>query len=92
MAIQNAASIRALKGFTDASVRQGRVHSFSVSRTRLLRRFITEINALVANGRVIVEVDGAVVRVRGGAPEKWRAAADRSRGDEAFLGANKPRR
>jgi hypothetical protein len=62
-AIQNAASFRALKGFSDASVAQKRSHRFSVRRTRLVRRFINEISELVAVGRVIVEVDGAVVQV-----------------------------
>jgi hypothetical protein len=62
-AIQNAASFRALKGFTDASVARGRVHRFSASRTQLVRRFVAEIGELIAAGRVIVEVDGTVVRV-----------------------------
>ena len=61
-AIQNAASFRALKGFTDASVARGRAHRFSVSRTRLVRRFLAEISELIAAGRVIVEIDGNVVR------------------------------
>jgi hypothetical protein len=62
-AIQNAAPFRALKGFTDASVARGRAHRFSVNRTRLVRRYVAEISGLIAAGRVIVEVDGAVVRV-----------------------------
>ncbi|MBI5131266.1 MAG: hypothetical protein HZA66_17655 [Rhodopseudomonas palustris] len=61
-AIQNAASFRALKGFTDASVARGRVHRFSVNRTRLVRRFVAEISELIADGRVIVEIDGNVVQ------------------------------
>jgi hypothetical protein len=61
-AIQNAASFRALKGFTDASVARGRVHHFSVRRTRLARRFVAEISELISTGRVIVEIDGNQVR------------------------------
>ncbi|MDB5518645.1 MAG: hypothetical protein JWQ17_5403 [Tardiphaga sp.] len=61
-AIQNAASFRALKGFTDESVARGRAHRFSVGRTRLVRRFVAEIADLIAAGRVIVEIDGTLVR------------------------------
>jgi hypothetical protein len=61
-AIQNAASFRALAGFTDESVSRGHAHRFSVGRTRLVRRFVAEVAELIAAGRIIVEIDGAVVR------------------------------
>jgi hypothetical protein len=60
--VQNAASFRALKGFTDAAVARGRVHRFSIAKTRLVRRFVAEMSDLIASGRVIVKVDGAEVR------------------------------
>jgi hypothetical protein len=43
-------------------VARGRAHRFSVGRTRLVRRFVAEIAQLIAAGRVIVVIDGAVVR------------------------------
>jgi hypothetical protein len=64
-AIQRAASFRSLKGFDDAAARAQARHSFKVGRTSLLRRFLRDIERLVIDGRVLVEVDGARVRVTG---------------------------
>jgi hypothetical protein len=64
-AIQRAGSFLSLRGFTDAAARRQRWHTFGIGRTRLLRRFLNDIGALVSEGRVLVEVDGVPVRVKG---------------------------
>lgn len=60
-AIQRAASFRALDGFTNRMARRGLSHHFVIGRTRLLRRFLTDIEELVSSRRVIVEIDGRAV-------------------------------
>jgi hypothetical protein len=57
-----AAGGRCLKGFKNEAARRGAWHRFSVRRT-LLRRFLLDIEHLVAQGRVVVEVDGRLVRI-----------------------------
>ena len=60
--IQNAASFRALSGFTDESVRRNERHRFVIRKTSPLRRFLREIEPLIRDDRVVVFVDGARVR------------------------------
>jgi hypothetical protein len=60
--MQRAASFRCLKNFKDEVARQHQWHRFTVTRTRLLRRFLREVQALVLAGRVAVKVDGVRVR------------------------------
>jgi hypothetical protein len=69
LAIQNAASFRALKGFTDALARSGGWHSFQIKKAFRVRRFIRQIDRLILEGRVIVKIDGARVQ-----PKTKRAA------------------
>ncbi|WP_206453813.1 hypothetical protein [Aurantimonas marina] len=64
VSISDAASFKALNGFTDAAVANGYVHKFSVGRTVLLRRFIADTTDLVSDGLVAIKVDGAMVRPR----------------------------
>lgn len=63
-AIQRAASLSALKDFTDVAARRREWHDFAVGRTFLLRRFIRDIEALILADRVTVLVDE--LRVRAG--------------------------
>ena len=62
-AMQRAASFGCLNGFGDIVARTRRWHDFQVNRTRLLRRFLIDIERLVAEGRAAVVVDGVRVRV-----------------------------
>ena len=61
--IQNAASFRALKQFTDTRARNGTRHPFSCAPDRL-NDFIAKIEPLIDAGRVRVEVAGVRVRAR----------------------------
>ena len=56
-----AAGGRCLKGFNNTAAKQGDWHDFKV-RDELLRRFLLDIEILVGQGRVLVEVDGTMVR------------------------------
>ena len=60
--IQRAASFKALKGFTDIAAHNQTRHSFYICSSRLLKRFLRDIETLVRNSRVVVIVDGARVR------------------------------
>jgi hypothetical protein len=61
-AMQRAASFQCLDGFTDHAARRGTWHDFKVRQTKLLHRFVRDIDTLVHDGRVAVEVDGMRVR------------------------------
>jgi len=65
-AIQRSASFRALRGFTDLAARRQQWHDFAVNRTQLLRRFLIDVETLVAAGRVAIVVDGTRVRIASG--------------------------
>lgn len=62
-AVQRAGSCRANKGLTDTAARAGLWHSFTIGRTKLVRRFLEDIEPLVRLGRIVIEVDGKLVRV-----------------------------
>jgi len=62
-AIQRAASFRALRGFDDMAAQNQRWHSFEVSRTFLIRRFLRDVEWLVVAGRIDVKVDGTRLRI-----------------------------
>ena len=62
-AVQRAASFRALKGFDDSAARNQNWHTFQVSRTFLIRRFLRDVESLIAAGRLDVKVDGTKVRI-----------------------------
>jgi hypothetical protein len=62
-AVQRAASFFALDGFNDDAARNQIWHSFEVSRTFLIRRFLRDVEWLVTTGRIDVKVDGARVRI-----------------------------
>lgn len=61
-AVQRGASCRALEGFNDMLARRGGWHSFKI-RAGLLRRFLLDVEKLVARGRMAVEVDGRLIRI-----------------------------
>ena len=61
--VQRAASFSALDGFDDDAAQNQTWHSFEVSRTFLIRRFLRDIEWLVAACRVDVKIDGARVRI-----------------------------
>jgi hypothetical protein len=63
-AVQNAASCRALDGFTDVLARTGGWHTFKVSSTYYAKQFVRQINLLVLEGRADVEIDGARVHAK----------------------------
>lgn len=65
-AIQRAASFRALRGFTDLAARRQLWHAFTINRTQLLRRFLIDVEALVAASRIAIVVDGTRVRIASG--------------------------
>jgi hypothetical protein len=62
--IVNAAGFRALKGFTDHAVRMQRIHKFSVSGRRLLRRFVRQVLPLIRDDLVHVKINGMPLRDR----------------------------
>lgn len=63
-AVQRAAGLRALKGFTDWLARHHLRHAFKIRRRRLLDRFLRDVAELVADGRVEVFVDGQQFHLR----------------------------
>jgi hypothetical protein len=63
--VQRAANFRALKGFDDVAARAHKWHTFEIKKTWLLKRFLSDIEALIVSGRVAVQVDGSTVRIKG---------------------------
>jgi hypothetical protein len=63
-AVQNAAGFSALDGLKDKAVAKGHRHRFTIGKTRLLRRFVAETSDLVADGLVVINVDGVLVQPR----------------------------
>jgi len=60
--MQRAASFMCLDEFTDEVARRREWHQFTIGKTRLLRRFLIDIETLVMEGRIAVEVDDVRVR------------------------------
>ena len=64
-AMQRAASFRCLEGFTDDLARRREWHMFAIGETRLVRRFLIDIERLVMEGRIAIEIDNVRVRHTG---------------------------
>lgn len=61
-AMQRAASFGCLKDFTDGVAQRRDWHTFTIGKTKLLRRFLIDIERLVMERRIAVEVDDVRVR------------------------------
>jgi hypothetical protein len=62
--IQEVAGFRGSKGLTDRAVAYGYRHRFKVGSTRAAHRFAMMTAPLVASGKIVLWIDGKMVRAR----------------------------